>query len=303
MKKILIHSGGGCKGYLSLQLLKKIEKEHGPLFKYYDLMAGSSVGAINTAILATGKITANDLEKIYPEVINIIFKRKFGIPMYDRNNFVEVWKDLIGLDFKMKDCKTKLQITAVNLCDGRNHFFKSWEEKDGKEKLIDVVLRSFAAPLYFGKLIDEKNNSVWFDGGMGGSNLPISEARIETRDVLEWDDDLLLFDAVGTGFKDESLSFKKAKRYRVFRQLFSFFDLPDGGLARSQSSNEQVSRMEIIAKHQKNIGFRYWDIKIPKKIDKLDGKKYLREYKEYGIKMSKSPLIMIMPNSNSDYCG
>lgn len=300
MKKILVHSGGGCKGYLSAQLIKKLEEENGPLNEYYDLMAGSSVGAINTAILATGKISAKDLVDMYPSMIKRIFKHRFlRIPFYDRNNFVKVWKEIIGVDFKMKDCKCKLQITSVDLTTQRNHFFKSWEEEDGEERLVDVVLRSFAAPLYFGKMIDEKNKAVWFDGGMGSSNIPIDQARIEARDVLEWKD-TLSFDAVGCGYHNQSISFEKAKRYRTLKQLFSFVDVSEGGLARAQSTEEQVSRMKIIALHQKNIGFRYWDIEIPKAIDKLDGVKFLGDYKIYGLKMaSRPPIVEILPD---DYC-
>ena len=63
-KRILICSGGGVKGYAQAQVLKKLEKDYGPLHERYDLVCGSSVGAINGSMLASGRITMDRLEKI-----------------------------------------------------------------------------------------------------------------------------------------------------------------------------------------------------------------------------------------------
>lgn len=291
MKNIAIMAGGGVKGYITTHALEMMENKVGPLHKHYDLMAGSSVGAINAAFLASGILSAKEINDIYPEMVKKIFAKKWypRIPKYDRRNFIELWNDYIGLNFKMKDCKTKLQITSVDMTTGKNHFFKSWEDKDGEERLLIVVLRSFAAPLYFGPLVDYNTKNVWMDGGMGTSNIPIDQARIEARDILDFEGDLQ-FDAFGCGYVNEKIPFKKAKKYKVVRQLARFMQPIDGGLARSQSRGEQVRRMKIIAEHENNIGFRCWDIEIPKKIDGLDKVKYLSEYKKYGIKMSKKPI-------------
>jgi hypothetical protein len=260
-----------------------------------DFLGGSSVGAINMALLSTGKITVKTLLEIYPDMIKKVFKKRgmFSIPFYDRKNFIEIWDDLIGKNFKMKYCKCKLQITSVNAITQRNHFFKSWEDKDGDEYLLDVVLRSFAAPLYFGKLIDNDNKKIWFDGGMGNANLPIDNIFIECRDRLKWDSDILQIDAFGCGFKKDDVTFEKAKRYKTIKQLLTYFDVGDGGLARAQSLYEQVNKMKFIAKYNKNIGFRYWDIQIPEKFEKLDGIKFIDDYKIFGIEMAQKPMLEV----------
>lgn len=293
MKRACVQSGGGCKGIIPLYSLYKIEQEFGPLYEYYELLAGSSVGAINMALIATGKISVKELINIYPDMIKKVFKKKglFSIPIYDRSNFIKLWDEIVGVNFKMKECKTKLQITSVNLMTQRNHFFKSWEGKDGEERLLEIVLRSFAAPLYFGALVDEKNKSVWFDGGMGNSNLPIDNAFIECKYNFKWDE--FEIDAFGCGYKDDSIPFEKAKKYNTTKQLKQFFDIKDGGLSRAQSAFEQVSKIKFIAEKDEKISFKYWDIVIPEKIDTLDGVKFVEEYIQYGIKMSEKPMIEI----------
>ncbi len=297
VKRVAALSGGGVKGYAEAQVLKFNERQYGRLCDYYDLMCGSSVGAINASILATGRVSADELEKIYPSMIKRVFKGKKWYqfpksPKYDRGNFREVWEEVIGSDFRLGDCVTKLQITSVNLMTQRNHFFKSWDPKDANENLCTVVMRSFAAPLYFGTLVDKKNQAVWFDGGMGYSNLPLDQARIEARDLLQYGTDIE-FHGYGCGFANQDISFKKAAKYKTLRQISRYFDLGDGGLAKAQSRAEQVNKMAVIAKHVKGIGFKYWDTIIPKKIDKLDGVKYLSEYKSVGLEMRKRPMLDI----------
>jgi predicted patatin/cPLA2 family phospholipase len=293
MKKVLVMSGGGCKGALTLQGLKSIEATVGKLYQHYDLMCGSSVGAINAGILASGKMSAHELSAIYPNMIKEVFTRLpfWQIPKYSRTPFIKIFNHFVGEGFKMKDCKTKLQITSVDLTTGENHFFKSWEEKDGEELLLDVILRSFAAPFYFGALDDEKNKKVWMDGGMGNCNLPIDHAFIEAWDLLDWDE--IQMDVFGAGYTNDTISFEEAKKYKTLKQLKAYMDPLDGGLARSQARLEQVKKMKIIAENQPNIAFNYWDVEIPMKLDTLDGVEYLDAYEKYGQQMAVKPLISI----------
>lgn len=292
-KRILILSGGGCKGYAQVQVLKKLEAENGPLHKYYDLICGSSVGAINGAMLASGKITMDKLEFIYAPMIQKVFKRNtilgipVAVPMYDRKNFYEVWLKEIG-NIHLGECKTNLQITSVNLCDKRNHFFKSWT-KDGDQLLMSEVAKSFAAPLYFGTFVDEPNKAVWMDGGMGIANIPIWYGLVDAE--LLFPDDSWDFDIIGCGFVNQDIPFDKAKKFNVFSQLGQFFDLEDAGLAREQVRQEQIGAIDQLSKSSSHkISYRYFDMAIPKNIDALDGVKFLNEYKKFGIEMAKKPL-------------
>ena len=292
MKRIAVCSGGALKGYSQIQVLKKIENDvKKPLCEYYDLFVGTSVGSINAAFFASGKLTANYIESIYKSMALQIFKKSwfpFTIPIYNRKNFLEIAVKEIGM-IKMKECKTKLQITAVNLCDKRNHFFKSWEDKDGEDFLWSNVCKSFAAPLYFDSFVDENNKMVFIDGGMGFANFPVSNALTEA--MCLWPDEEYYFDLFGCGFVNENISFEKAKSFKFVRQLGQFFDIGSAGLARAQSRVEEVGAIQQLAKFNPKIHFNYWDIEIEKKYDKFDGVEFLDYYKTIGIEMAEKPLI------------
>jgi len=302
-KRVLCLSGGGAKGFAQVQTLKKLEQDFGkPLCEVYDLIAGSSVGAINAALIASGKFTMSELEEIYPDVLKKVFtKKRFRIkkPKYQRKYFRKEWEKLIGTDFKMSDSKTKLMITSVDLVDDVNHFFKSWHT-DCDERLVDVVCRSFAAPLYFGHVVDNKRKKVWSDGGVGNANLPLNEVKTQIEafgwydqidDNSDYTIDVVEVDAVGCLYHDPHHKFEKVSSDRWLRQVLDFMNPSQGGLARAQSRSDQIRMMSYLSSKNPNIKFRYWDKEIPKKFDKMDGIKYLKDYKKFGIEMSKKPVL------------
>jgi len=301
IKRALCLSGGGAKGYAQIQVLKAIEKEFGkPLCEVYDLIAGTSVGAINAALIASGKLSMDKLEKIYPDVLKKVFTKKWyrlKKPKYQRKYFEREWSKLIGKDFKMSDSKTKLMLTSVDLVSDENHFFKSWYDDMKGERMMDIVCRSFAAPMYFGHIVDYKNKKCWSDGGVGNANLPLMEVKTQIES-FGWYDKRSIFggqevhvDAIGCLYHDPHHTFEDIKKNRWLKQVFDYLNLGSGGLARAQSRQDQIRMMSFLTKDNHNIKFRYWDKEIPKKIDKLDGVKYLNEYKRHGIEMAKKPML------------
>lgn len=304
LKRVLCLSGGGAKGIAQIEVLKKLESDFGkPLHEVYDLIAGTSVGAINAAIVASGKISMVDLEKQYVDILLRVFKKRkgFGSPKYDRNNFVTEWNNIVGDNFLMGDVKTKLMLTSVDLVTDINHFFKSWHDDDAKDLLSDVVCRSFAAPLYFGQVVDYGRECVWSDGGVGYANYPITEVKTQVES-FGWYDmkdemgavDQVQIDTIGCLYFEERNSFEKVAKGGWLTQVLDFMSPISGGLARVQSRNDQVRMMQYLSKKNSNLKFRYWDCEIPKKLDKLDGIEYCEQYKYYGIEMSKKPIIDLL---------
>jgi len=292
-RHVMVCSGGGVKGYSQAIVLRTQEALFGPLHEYYDLIVGTSVGSINGAAIATGKITAKYLVNQYPSWMKRVFHKRSILPIppiYDRRNFISLWISEFGW-MSLGECKTKMMITSINRCDDRNHYFKSWTN-DGLSPLASDLCKSFAAPFYFGQLVDETNKCVWTDGGCGTSNLSLEEALMESL-LLGWIDEEIVFDVYGTGFVDNSVPFKTCKKQRTIKQLFDFIKPGDGGLARAQSLQDKISRMKKLAETYPNIHFKYWDIQIPKKYDGLDKVKYMDRYYDYGIEMAKKPLIEI----------
>ena len=79
-KRILALDGGGIRGALTLGFLERIvrEKEGNPnllLCDYFDLIGGTSTGAIIAAGLSIGK-TAGEIKSLYLSIGDKIFGQK-----------------------------------------------------------------------------------------------------------------------------------------------------------------------------------------------------------------------------------
>ena len=81
-KRILSLDGGGLRGMMTIQVLKKIESllrqrfddEKMLLSDYFDLIAGTSTGAIIAAGLSLG-MTVDEIDKHYCDLGEKVFKR------------------------------------------------------------------------------------------------------------------------------------------------------------------------------------------------------------------------------------
>ena len=293
-KKILCLSGGGARGIGQLQVLKKLEEDAGkPLCEVYDLIIGSSVGAINASLIATGKISMKDLDKTYDDLLRKVFTKRefFKKPKYDRVNFNREWVKLVGKGIKFGEAKTRLITTTVDLVYDTNIFYKSWHDDDAKEYMLDLVDRSFAAPLFFGQIVDYFRGMVYSDGGIGNANLPLNEAKLQAE-VLGWYDEgqEVEIHAVGTLFPVHSDTFKKVSKGNWFTQVMDYLNPSNGGLARAQSRKDQLRMMKYICSHNKRIKFKYWDMSCEKRKLILDGVKYIDTYRYCGVFMAKRPL-------------
>lgn len=295
MKRILVLSGGGTMGMAQVQVLAKLEEEYGkPLHEVYDLIAGTSVGAINASIVASGIMSMRKLADNYESYMSRVFKKRgfFKKPKYDTNNFYNLWDDIAPEGIKMGDVKTRLMITSVDLVDDVNIFFKSWHEKSSKTELKYIVARSFAAPMYFGQIVDKEDKRVYSDGGIGNSNFPINEVKLQAE-VEGWyhNGEEVQIDAIGTLYPEEKQSFDKVAKGRWTKQLLEFMNPAKGGMARVQSREDQIRRMKFICEHNPSIKFRYWDHPAKGKTLKLDGVDHVNYYKELGLKMAEKPLL------------
>jgi len=286
MKKVLILSGGGAKGSLQIEILKNLENKN--LLNDIDLIIGSSVGAINGSMLAYG-YDASYIKNLYPDMIKKIFKKRFfKIPIYDRNNFVKIWNNLIGSHFLMRNVKIPIIISTTDFLSKKTHYFKSYD--DLNEPLLHPVLKSFAAPYYFGTISDDKKRRVYSDGGAGYDNYPITEAILET---LKYIKEEIHFIIVGSGFENNKENYDKIKNRGVLWQLKTYMFPLDGGFARVSSRENQIGQLEFICKQFNNIHFDYYDIEIPKKYNKMDKIKYIDKYFEFGDIASQKPLISL----------
>lgn len=186
---ILSLDGGGVRGILTLQLLKKIEEIAGiPCYKFCDMVAGTSTGAIIAGMIAFGK-TAAQIEELYVQFVTKVFlKRNFlsdrfiNPPKYDKKNYREVLKSILG-DATLKNVCTAsgidLLITAKDVTDNEETFFTCFNKEDDitgtyQNALLRTVMEAtMSAPTYFYPL------ERFIDGGTTTYNNPSVAALLE----------------------------------------------------------------------------------------------------------------------------
>lgn len=280
IKRVLCIDGGGVKGFVPIMVLKAIEERTGKrIADLFDLVVGTSVGAILGAAAASGKYSMAEIYEQMLKVVPAMFTRQLfpPFPKYSRKKFVDFWQKTYG-DIKMSDCRCRYLCTSVDIVTGNTHYFKSWEAKDGKMAVLDAVLCSFAAPVFFGSIVDEKDKRVWVDGGTGEENCPVLEALIESLRQGWLGACRMHLLSLGTGSASCSTPFAKAKNYGALRQALFFLDLNDGGLARQQSTQNAVDISFQLGNLLSGYTMQRLDAVISKKIDKLDGIAHINSY-------------------------
>jgi hypothetical protein len=192
VKRILSVDGGGVRGIIPLACLVRLESvEAKPSREIFDMVAGTSTGAIIAAAVALG-ISARGILSLYRNLAQQAFRR---LPWWEillnkgnhrySNEFVAYTLDELGADVPLNSLPVDVMITAKNLDTSRTDFFvrdnpgnaKLW----GRMLLRDAVLASIAAPTYF----PAHSASVrgveytWVDGGVGVAGNPSYQAAVE----------------------------------------------------------------------------------------------------------------------------
>lgn len=272
------------------------------MYQVVDLFVGTSAGSIASAIWASGLLTGKQSNTIIQDTLPKVFAKRFrlpGTPKYSSKPVRDAFKVSLG-DILMRDTKTKYMSTAVNMCSGRSSYFKSWQDTwnttrrpDGMLPLIDVVERSFAAPLYFGSIVDHERNAVWMDGGAGLDNCPVKQAFIETK-LQGWlQNEEVHILSIGTGEADHSIPFVDAEKAGNLQQIMFYSDPADGGLARNQSTADSVMFLYALEGIVPRFNFERVSFSLTKEQDGMDKLKYLPLYRENGRMMGDK--ICLLP--------
>lgn len=242
-KRILALDGGGLRGILTLGFLRRVERilrdRHAsdPNFRlchYFDLIAGTSTGAIIAASLALG-MTVEEVIGHYLKLGRDVFRRNWfrqGVvrARYNEATLITHLKQVFGKDRTLGDdsIQTGLLIVTKRLDTGspwplgnnpRGAFFKAkpgdvWIS-NGDYPLWQVVRASTAAPSYFDperiSVASEKGKKAvigtFVDGGVSPFNNPSLQALMyATLDGynVNWKTgpEHLLVLSVGTGTPD-----------------------------------------------------------------------------------------------------
>ncbi len=199
---ILCLDGGGMRGILTIQLLKKLEETAGiPCFKLFDMVAGTSTGGIIAGLITTG-YTAAEIEKMYIDLVTEVFDKRFlgqrfvNPPAFSKNNYRTLLKKVVNDISVEKACTLQdidLLITAQDISAAEETFFTCFKQDDdsyyGTYK--DVLLRAameatMSAPTYFYPL------ERFVDGGTTTYNNPSLAAFMEAVSYSRRDKDATL---------------------------------------------------------------------------------------------------------------
>ena len=189
-KVVLSLDGGGMRGILTIQLLKKLEEVADiPCYDLFDMVAGTSTGGIIAGLIVSG-LTAVEIEERYDELIEEVFhKRPIGHrflnpPKYSKKRYRAMLKEIIGSKLTLEQaCQKKdldLMITSRDMSAAEETFFTTFKQADGtyhgtyKGVLLRAVMEStMSAPTYFYPL------ERFVDGGVTTHNNPSLGAFIE----------------------------------------------------------------------------------------------------------------------------
>jgi hypothetical protein len=242
--RLLAIDGGGLAGLIPAEALILIEQQldhltgtSKPLCDRFDLIGGTSTGAILAAGLALG-LKAAVLRDFYLNFGRDIFTKSF-LPVqfwhkYPSAPLEKHLKDVFGESTTLGSERLRTQILAVtkNATLGNDWFFtnnpksKFFKNNSGLP-LWQVVRASTAAPTYFPPqtmaVVDEtgKQQSYEFvDGGVSSYNNPSLQVFLEAT-IPEYGNgwpmgaDRLLLISLGTGYNDVTIASGKASGYNL----------------------------------------------------------------------------------------
>jgi hypothetical protein len=212
-KKIILSiDGGGMRGILTVQLLKKLEEIAGsPCYEWCDMVAGTSTGAIISGLILK-KNSAKKIEEMYINLVSRVFTKRnflsnryYNPPAYDKKNYRNLLKQLIGNDTLEKlNQETNIDccFTSKDLNAGEETFFtcvniNGISNGTYKSVLLRAVMEAtMSAPTYFTPF------ERFVDGGTTTYNNPTLTAVLEALTYSGRDkykaDELVVF-SFGTG--------------------------------------------------------------------------------------------------------
>lgn len=237
MYKILSIDGGGIRGLIPAIWLQQLEEDAGkPLGEIFDLIAGTSTGAILAAGLSA-RIPAADLVEVYKKMGGEVFPRP-GFTRDPATLFEWLFRpryedrplgELIAQHFlqpgnkkiKLGELKNNCMIVAYDALARMPRIFRTWDKGDAKLAVADVCKGSCSAPTYFPAHIMDIDGASCpiIDGGVVANNpssLALAHAialnRKDDLSALEQSKDVFLL-SLGTGNLTKPIETDEAKKW------------------------------------------------------------------------------------------
>jgi patatin-like phospholipase/acyl hydrolase len=169
MYHILSLDGGGIRGSLTAKLLERLEMAHPGFLSKVDLLAGTSTGGILALGLAAG-LTPKEIGQLYEESSTKVFADSIWDDIRDLGKLTgadysyeplkQAILELIG-EITLGDLQKRVLISSFDLDNDPQETgaLRTWKPKffhnfpgegsDADQKVVDVALRTGAAPTFF----------------------------------------------------------------------------------------------------------------------------------------------------------
>ncbi|NWW46897.1 PLPL8 phospholipase, partial [Pedionomus torquatus] len=188
--RVLTIDGGGTRGLVALQTLRKLEELTGkPVHQLFDYICGVSTGAILAFMLGLFHIPLDDCEELYRKLGSDVFKQNVIVgtvkmgwshAFYDSDIWEKMLKEKMGSNLMIETSRNSKcpKVAAVSTIVNRgtplkafvfrnyNHFpgVKSHYMGGCQYKLWQAIRASSAAPGYFQEYV--LGNDLHQDGGL-----------------------------------------------------------------------------------------------------------------------------------------
>lgn len=263
--KILSIDGGGLRGVIPLQVIKEIERiTGGPIHQTFDLIAGTSTGALLTCALAfrdldsvvanQRKYTLAEIQRIYEDRGKDIFPKykfpqkhyynlkKWFRPQFSPKSLNNILVEYFG-ENRLTSCLKPVFITSYNIHRNLPVYFTTREatlQAEKNSKLVEVCRATSAAPTYFPSFSFnfDSENIVCIDGGIVMNN-PSIGALVEVLGNSDYkhykinDRKLNLKDisilSLGTGRTKRNHSSGKSHQWGRLNWIKPVIDISTGG--------------------------------------------------------------------------
>lgn len=222
--KLLCIDGGGIRGIFAIAILQALEEEVGhPVGELFDVVAGTSTGAIIAASVSLNK-NMKEVNENYKHYGEKIFKRqaKVGLfkSVYSDRYLRHLLKKAFG-EVKLEEITKPLLIPAVDITHGKPFIHRSNyghpENSDLSIKLWDAVLSSCSAPVYFppNKIGDQY---LSIDGGLWANN-PSLVCLTEAIHFFQKEMKEINILSIGTGLQNIDFTNGKEKYWGINQWL------------------------------------------------------------------------------------
>lgn len=253
VRRILTLDGGGIRGLLSAIWLQALQQKldaagKGPLAQRFDLIAGSSTGAVIAMALANGMPPAGIAalyehfgEEVFPGGAERLWSRVtrgftqgLSAPRYSPKGLERVLKRIFG-ERTLGELPVRTMAIAYDTVGRDPLFFKSFKPEHAQIPLWEACRAATAAPSYFPAHLAtiERRRRALIDGGVVANNptaCAIAEAvRLNNDASLK---DIVLL-SVGTGQATRPISEREATEWGALEWALPIIDVLFDGSADS----------------------------------------------------------------------